>query len=86
MQPVQPLELVHCSAGDEVSISYIADLSETVSKRQQSLQRQWDCTCSCPRCGVEGQVADSIHSIIKNLQDQLNLDKCKPGSILAQYK
>ena len=75
-----------CLAGDEVTISYVNDLSGSVKDRQQMLRKGWDFTCQCPRCTVDMQLPKSIHAMTKNLQDQLNTDDCKPGSILALYR
>ena len=75
-----------CLAGDQVTISYVNDLSGSVKDRQQMLRKGWDFTCQCPRCTVDMQLPKSIHAMTKNLQDQLNTDDCKPGSILAQYR
>lgn len=71
-------------AGEEVTISYIGDLSDDVVARRHHLQHGWEFYCKCPRCETEAVLPRNIKELVANINDQMSEDK--PGRILSMYR
>lgn len=68
-------------AGEESTISYMGDLSETVVERRSFLQKGWDFTCKCDRCTVEAALPKRIKDLIAKIHNQMKEEGC--GTILV---
>ena len=51
--------LGHVAAGEELTISYIADLDQSVARRREVLRAAYGFDCRCPRCEREAVVERS---------------------------
>ena len=71
-------------AGEEITISYMGDLCDSVVKRRSRLQKGWDFTCKCPRCVVEAALPKRVKDLVANIQAQTVEDGS--GTILAKYR
>ena len=72
--------------GDEVTISYKADLGGTARRRQRDLQSGWQFACSCSRCMLEQELPADIQDMIASLQHELDGESCQSGTIVAEYR
>ena len=75
---------VSVSVGEEITISYIGDLCDSVLERQSLLRTGWDFTCKCPRCVVEAALPTRIKDLLANIQVQTTEDGS--GTVLAKYR
>ncbi|KAL3149368.1 hypothetical protein ABBQ32_002171 [Trebouxia sp. C0010 RCD-2024] len=71
--------------GDEVTISYKADLYGSASSRQRDLGFGWQFVCSCSRCQVEHGLSPAILDMINTLQHQLDTTICQVGTIASDF-
>ena len=90
-----PLEVSLCpgiqscsclGTGDEVTISYKADLDRSVWRRQRDLQKGWQFACSCSRCKLEQELPADIQDMIDSLQHELDVESCQSGTIVDDFR
>lgn len=61
-------------AGEEVTISYIGDLSDDVVERHRRLQKGWEFSCTCPRCAMEALLPTNIKELVSIINKQMSED------------
>ena len=72
--------------GDEVTISYMADLYTTASQRQHVLQRGWKFKCSCCRCKLEQELPGAVKYMVDSSLHELDTKHGQPGTIVAEFR